>query len=73
MIRTIRAQIALSSAVWLLALSATAILSTPIAVAAPAHVSKKVKKHKKKNMTEKKKKMMENNKKKYMKERKEMS
>ncbi|HEX4116728.1 MAG TPA: HtaA domain-containing protein [Solirubrobacteraceae bacterium] len=47
MIRIIRAQIAPSLVVSLLALGAAATLSTPIAAAAPAHVSKKVKKRKK--------------------------
>jgi Htaa len=47
MIRMIRAQIALFSAVSLLALGAATMLSTPVAVSAPAHASKKVKKHKK--------------------------
>jgi hypothetical protein len=43
----IRAQIALFSAVSLLVLGASTMLSTPVVVAAPAHASKKVKKHKK--------------------------
>ncbi len=47
MIRMVRAQIALFSAVSLLALGAATMLSTPVAVSAPAHASKKVKKHKK--------------------------
>jgi Htaa len=47
MIRMIRAQIALFSAVSLLVLGAATMLSTPVAVAASAHASKKVKKHKK--------------------------
>ncbi|MGA9313287.1 MAG: HtaA domain-containing protein [Solirubrobacteraceae bacterium] len=47
MIRMIRAQIALFSAVSLLALGAATMLSTAVAVSAPAHASKKVKKHKK--------------------------
>lgn len=47
MIRMIRAQIALFSAVSLLVLGASTMLSTPVVVAAAAHASKKVKKHKK--------------------------
>jgi hypothetical protein len=47
MIQTIRAQIALFSAVSLLVLGAATMLSAPVAAAAPAHASKKVKRHKK--------------------------
>jgi hypothetical protein len=47
MIRMIRAQIALFSAVSLLVLGAATMLNAPVAAAAPAHASKKVKKHKK--------------------------
>jgi hypothetical protein len=47
MIRIIRVQVALFSAVSLLALGASATLSAPIAAAAPAHASKKSKKYKK--------------------------
>ncbi len=45
MIRMIRAQIALLSAVSLLVTGAAIMLSTPVAAAAPAHASKKVGKH----------------------------
>jgi hypothetical protein len=47
MIRIVRAQIALFSAVSLLMLGAAAMLSTAVAAAATAHASKKVEKHKK--------------------------
>ncbi|HTC59488.1 MAG TPA: HtaA domain-containing protein [Solirubrobacteraceae bacterium] len=47
MIRMIRVQIALFSAVSLLVLGAATMLSTPVAAAAPGHASKKVGKHKK--------------------------
>ena len=47
MIRMIRAQVVLFSAVSLLVLGAATMLSTPVAAAAPAPASKKAKKHKK--------------------------
>ncbi len=47
MIRMIRARIALFSAVSLLLLGVATMLNTLVAVAAPVHASKKVKKHKK--------------------------
>jgi hypothetical protein len=57
MIRAIRTQIMLFSAVSLLALGVTTILSAPIAAATPAHVSKKAKKHKKARKKEARKKV----------------